>query len=561
MHLTSVTINRVGPFYHETKLLLDEEVTILTGANDTGKSSVLSCLRILLTDRGMDEMEVNQDYLQESPGKWTEDQTITVSGEFRIDDRNEVPVDGYIFTPGDSATLLKRVGLQTGKTKEALIRSKHHGNASWAFKLPVLVDVQSTEKVRDLINLKSPNSTESALLNTAFGGFNHEKLSLMQSLNFNRSVRAAEERLNAHMKRVMPMEGTIRFSLQPMDGKRDLLGVYLSDRNDGITPFGCRGSGVQKMITFFSELITKAASAHHRIILIDEPENSLHADAQHLLRELLYSLASQKNTQVIYTTHSPSMVNPARPTQIRLLRRQNRDGHATSVIEMDVHRENFFGLRSSLGLSAGDSLLFAPVTVIVEGDTEILCLSQLFTKLEAAGIPGFDESKKLLSLTHFLDGSGDSFDYLTRLAESHGTRVILFLDGDKRNRVKQKGLEQKHPNARFIFCDDNSEFEELVPEEFYFQAIAELLDKKASEGSDLRDKWEASVSQNPNRQRLAFSKRVFHWVEEEFPEFESSKASLMTRAIQLTPPEKIKTKPLAELLIKIREMLEKTSFD
>jgi energy-coupling factor transporter ATP-binding protein EcfA2 len=559
MLLTSLRIENLGPFYHPVTISIDEQVTILTGANDTGKSTVLKCVELLLKDEKADEMLVNQDHIQESSGKWTEDRSLNVSGDFLLQKANDVLQQGYQHTIGDRATFTRRVAPHLGQPVESEVNSKIHGRAGWQIRAPGLVLAPSTDAVRDIIDLKNPNTLEKALLHAAFGSpFDHPKLAAMHPLNYTRALRAAEDRLNNHMHRVMPIESSLRFSLQPIEGSREKLGVLLRDRHDGLTPFGVRGNGLRRMISLFTELVTKASDANHRLILIDEPENSLHADAQHLLRELLFELGSQPNTQIIYSTHSPCMVNPMRPHQVRLFRRENRDGKANSTVESDACDKNFLGLRSSLGITAADSLLFGPVTVIVEGETEFLCLPLVFEKLRAGNVPGFAETRKLLSLAHFLDGMGDNFEYLCRVAESQGTRTVLFLDGDKRKVVEQQKVAEKHRDAKIILFPDRQEFEQLVPPEVYFHALSELLGR--GDSAVMQGAWHVWVAKDMKRGKMMFSKQVWHWLEEEYEDIACTKPVVMRKAIELAKVDQINPEPLRQLLGAIQQQLQGSSF-
>ena len=129
----------------------------------------------------------------------------------------------------------------------------------------------------------------------------------------------------------------------------------------------------------------------HTCILYDEPETSLHADSQHMLRRILEELGRDPMIQVIYVTHSPSMINTMRPGAIRLISRVESDGKATSIIENAAFDHNYIGVRSSLGITPADSLLYAPITVVVEGPTEVRCLPLVLKKLKDGGVSGFGD--------------------------------------------------------------------------------------------------------------------------------------------------------------------------
>lgn len=75
------------------------------------------------------------------------------------------------------------------------------------------------------------------------------------------------------------------------------------------------------------ELITKAfslylADARESIILIDEPESSLHPDWQSRIAHIYQRFADKNNNQVILATHSPHIVSSVPREQIRVLARE-----------------------------------------------------------------------------------------------------------------------------------------------------------------------------------------------------------------------------------------------
>lgn len=59
----------------------------------------------------------------------------------------------------------------------------------------------------------------------------------------------------------------------------------------------------------------------NRIILIDEPENSLHPSWQSKVVQLYENYAKQNNCQIIMATHSPFILSAVKSEQIRLLKR------------------------------------------------------------------------------------------------------------------------------------------------------------------------------------------------------------------------------------------------
>ncbi|HZL42482.1 MAG TPA: hypothetical protein VFD66_04305, partial [Verrucomicrobiae bacterium] len=192
-------------------------------------------------------------------------------------------------------------------------------------------------------------------------------------------------------------------------------------------------------------------------------------------------------------------------------------------------------------------------------DTEFKCLAPIIRKLAESKVDGFEDAAKLMSLTHFLDGMGDSYEFLCRLASSHGTRVVLFLDGDKRQRVKQQKLDEICPEVSVILLPNRDEFEQLVPVRVYFDALAHELGETGT-GEELLVKWRLWLTADEKRSRLVFTKQVWHWVDETFEDYTATKPSVMRKAVELAVVEQINVVPLRMLLVAIRTHLINTSF-
>ncbi|WP_157514168.1 AAA family ATPase [Nocardia concava] len=111
------------------------------------------------------------------------------------------------------------------------------------------------------------------------------------------------------------------------------------------------GSGefaVIRLVTFISECLENS------LVLLDEPEVSLHPGAQYRLMEFLVDSAKKKRLQIVIATHSPTIVNTLPPDAIKVLDRRVGDGKITlrsqrsyppeafSALEYDVQRKTIF---------------------------------------------------------------------------------------------------------------------------------------------------------------------------------------------------------------------------
>ena len=71
----------------------------------------------------------------------------------------------------------------------------------------------------------------------------------------------------------------------------------------------------------------------NEVILIDEPEESLHPSWQYRIAPLYQKFADDNNCQIILATHSPQIISYVKAEQIRLLR--NNDGKVQVINDFD----------------------------------------------------------------------------------------------------------------------------------------------------------------------------------------------------------------------------------
>jgi len=89
----------------------------------------------------------------------------------------------------------------------------------------------------------------------------------------------------------------------------DSLFSFTFEDEDGI-PINKRGSGVRRLILlnyFRAEAERQRVSEKPIIYALEEPETAQHPDWQKMLYNALVDLSEQENTQILLTTHSPSL--------------------------------------------------------------------------------------------------------------------------------------------------------------------------------------------------------------------------------------------------------------
>lgn len=558
MLLRKLVPRNFGPFFgSDAAISIEDQVTVLTGANDTGKSGLLRLLKLICSigqANSVAERDLNSEFLEKSGQPWDQAQDVGAAAVFAV-----TPVAQSHFKsavqPGDEFTVQFRLTPQAGHLRIAEVTGKGKSfNPAEIRRMPKVLSLPfpDSTQVREQINLTQPNEAELALLQLGFGtSFNFPQLKGFNNASFLRTVTKAESRLNEHLGVVLPSLD-LKFKLNTSVDKREDLYLDLIDRDQTHTGLGSRGTGIQRLVGLVGALATAKPIEGHLLILLDEPETSLHADAQHGLRNVLEGLAADPAIQVIYATHSPSMLNTTRPESVRLLTRNVVRGQPTTLVNNSPIGGNYLSVRTSLGLSAADSLLYAPVTVVVEGRTEVICIQLLLDRFHKEQVPGFEDLPKLLANVCFLDGAGDNYPTICHLARAQGTRPIVFLDGDKIRNVQRQGLAKKCPEVPILHLPEGEEFEDLVPREVYFTALAEHYRQppdhpELPNGITLEEftTWKEQAKPHP---KMLFSKQVDLWLTPRRDLPAIVKPAVMRLAIEATPLDQLETIKMRELL-------------
>jgi hypothetical protein len=140
-------------------------------------------------------------------------------------------------------------------------------------------------------------------------------------------------------------------------------------------------------LVYFSEL--EQGSDRALILLLDEPGLSLHATAQGDFLRFIDDRLAPKH-QVIYSTHSPFMVQPTKLDRVRTV--EDTDEHGTRVSRdvVTMHRDTVFPLQAALGYELAHGM-FAEDVVLVSDPAEYLYLTLMSQHLGQLGRASLDQ--------------------------------------------------------------------------------------------------------------------------------------------------------------------------
>jgi len=191
-----------------------------------------------------------------------------------------------------------------------------------------------------------------------------------------------------------------------------------------------RSKGRQWHLAFYIKVSARANENVPNIILIDEPGLFLHATAQ---KDILNKLEdSAKEIQLIFSTHSPYLLEADKLNQIRLIHRTKKAG---TKIENKVHaladKETLTPILTAIGLelSAGITALDKINNVVVEGASDLYYLNAF---------------KKIISKdsVNFIFGGGaGNMPVVGTILHGWGGKVIYLYDNDQGKKDGEKNLK------------------------------------------------------------------------------------------------------------------------
>ena len=163
-----------------------------------------------------------------------------------------------------------------------------------------------------------------------------------------------------------------------------VLDIRVQNQRSGVSlPLSNRSRGFN---WFFSFLVWFMKIQENRddtyILLLDEPGLNLHAKAQNDLLKFLCDLSEKY--QIIYTTHSPFMINTENLNQVRTVLEKEDGTHISeSVQEKDPN--TLFPLQAALGYDLAQNLFVAKKNLLVEGIADLTYLTILSSILNENG--------------------------------------------------------------------------------------------------------------------------------------------------------------------------------
>ena len=297
--MSSIQSVRVQRFKRIDDALFElDGINVLVGANNVGKSSIIQSLHfaigilqsIKLTDGSIRKSStLNPTQLIYSPSESV--YCLGKGGELRTDEKKAISVK-FILVSGESC--------------EITIRKGKNRNIS--------VKVDSVETANKISDLKSPFSifspglagiaknepyvSDGVLLRTLARG---DANLVLRNILLRLSEKPEWDNFIEDLHEVFP-ETNVKVNFIPETDEH--IQVLIST-DTGEVPIELAGTGVLQT----AQILSYIHRFSPRLIVLDEPDSHLHPNNQRLLCKLLRTIAEERNTQVLLTTHSRHVVD------------------------------------------------------------------------------------------------------------------------------------------------------------------------------------------------------------------------------------------------------------
>lgn len=391
------------------QITFEDDVTVIVGENDAGKSSVIDCLKSITQNKKIEADDFNRSKNE-----------ISIS----------IEIDNYVFSktyknnnglvteePVISKPTLEYVSSVEGKLRKITSSEMDAESAEYIkrtakeFGLPVRSNSNVNTLCENVLNKISGARTgeEIVIQGAVFPQFNNIQLDGRHFENvaaFFKEVFLREKQAGIWQEKVTEDKTIEEFVKEKIDsyseeiaksivekGVLDRMQLFLKDLTQIIIEpiyqsrdlnldakvkflesgkeinIDKKGDGTKRRITMalleFKKEETLLEHDKNTTYLLDEPDTHLHVKAQTELLDIISGFASNGN-QVILTTHSPFIINAVSPKQIRLI---HNSQNQSSVKFLKSEIDSADKLLRALGVE-NTYLFFCRHLIIVEGETE-----------------------------------------------------------------------------------------------------------------------------------------------------------------------------------------------
>ena len=254
-------------------------------------------------------------------------------------------------------------------------------------------------------------------------------------------------------------------------------------------PLGTRSRGFIWFFSFLAWYSKLRQEDANLILLLDEPGLSLHAKAQgDLLRYFEEEL--KPHHQLIYTTHSPFMIDPKRFDSVRIVQDlsiESKSGDLSDELQgtkvttevLEATADSLFPLQGALGYDLYQTLFIGPNNLVVEGVSDLLYIQTISDLLQEKGKKGLSSDWTITPV----GGSNKVPTFVALIGAQSQLNVAVLIDSQRRDQQKIENLYKKKllkKNQVLTYADFvtsiEADIEDMFDVEFYLQLVNDTFE-------------------------------------------------------------------------------------
>lgn len=295
----------------------------------------------------------------------------------------------------------------------------------------------------------------------------------------------------------------------PLD-RGPIFHIRVENRRHRVTvPFDERSRGFVwffSFLAYFSEL--EAAKTSELVLLLDEPALALHATAQRdLLRYMEERLAPSH--QVIYTTHSPFMIDPEHIERARTVMDVDGEGTKVSSEVFRVDEETVFPLQAALGYTLAQTLFVGPKTLLLEGPSDLIYLDVMNADLTDHGKTAIDDKWVRVPV-----GGASKLSTFVSLIGANQLKLAVLADASTTDAeaVKRLSVAGRLKKGSLILMSEitgttDADIEDLFAPSFYLELVNRAYSKELGSNPITESDLPGNGSRITKRVQSVFAKR------------------------------------------------------
>jgi len=563
MNLVELHIKGFKCFNDSGKIPI-HSLTIFIGENDSGKSSILEAIDILLNNKSVKSDDYHFNTINNEISK-----SIEIIGIFDVKDEE----NAKDFLLNRKLHFIKRISLEDGiqyfikkeaysddrlnslddqllpALKEIITNFNQEPNKLKAdlvsqIKAYLEINQQPTEIKEIQIQLKvlsdfipifqrytssdygNPHNLVAKVLSNVYRSYFYETnpISGIEKLKNGFSVLKQEIEANLYDKIQESLKGVIK-KYNPkvievrgsynIDFAKGLNFYQLEiDTGSGLKPIDSRGEGAKKrlflaILEWDKEIENELQTSRGIIKAYDEPDSNLHFGAQRKLFYTIQKESEQKEyVQNIICTHALTMIDRAPALSINCLtpnRHEQSEVKFLETDEADGEIREFLSQVSEIGGIRNSSIFYERCFLLVEGPSEENAIPILYKKYFDRNLA--EDGIVLINL----ESNGAWKNFLKLLKKNKEDCTLLFLDSDTQsatssanitpNKLTEIGFSTNFLRDNVILVG-NKEFEDIYLDNF----LVDMLNNKYPK--DNQTNWEVIEIQNLKTNSSKFSEEL-----------------------------------------------------